>query len=87
MQQQVDRVTDLVLAAIGGLDQMTGVEDHGRERVCLGDEPTPLPEILDQVEVSERRVRYALVYLEDRDVIERNPTEVSYRMVPRTGTR
>ncbi|MFU1780574.1 hypothetical protein ACM16X_04240 [Haloarcula japonica] len=66
----------------------TQIHAHARAvRNCLGDEPTTLPGILDQVEVPERRVRYALVYLEDRDVIEREPTEVSYRMTQQSGTR
>lgn len=62
-------------------DPEAQIHAHAREvRRYLGDEPTTLAEILNQVEIPERRVRYALVYLEDRGMIERIPSEVSYQM-------
>jgi len=36
LQQQVHRIREFVLAAVGGLDQVTGVEDGRRERVKAG---------------------------------------------------
>jgi predicted transcriptional regulator len=51
-----------------------------QEHLLQAEGVVTLADIVAQVEFPKRRVQYALAYLEDSDMVQREPTDVTYRL-------